>query len=100
MWEISKEANTAHEKEKKTDMWKGEAIIYMFILYSTYMKTMLLSNAVIRRKNTLYFRSENLPVLFADMSPKDISQRTGTKNLEESTEVQVVKGQPRVHTAG
>ena len=86
-----------HEKEKKPDMWKGEAIIYMFILYSTYMKTMLLSNAVNRRKtNTLYFRSEKLPVLFSDMSPNLVS---GTKNLEESNEAQGVKGKHSVHTA-
>lgn len=79
-------------------MWKGEAIIYMFILYSTYMKTVLLFNAVIRRKtNILYFRSEKLPVLSSDMSLKLVS---GTKNLEESTEAQVVKGKRSVHTAG
>lgn len=86
------------EKEKKPDMWKGEAIVYMFLLYSAYMKTMLLSSAVIRRKtNTLYFRSEKPSVLFSDMSPNLVS---GTKNLEESTEAQVVKGKRSVHTAG
>lgn len=59
---------------------------------------MLLSNAVNRRKtNTLYFRSEKLPVLFSDMSLNLVS---GTKNLEESTEAQVVKGKRSVHTAG
>lgn len=79
-------------------MWKGEAIIYTSILYSTHMKTVLLFNAVIRRKtNILYLRSEKLPVLFSDMSPNLAS---GTKNLEESTEAQVVKGKRSVHTAG
>lgn len=87
-----------HEKEKKPDTWKGETIVYMFILYSTYMRTMLLSNAVNRRKtNILYFRSEKLPVLFSDTSPNLVS---GTKNLEESTEAQVVKGKRSVHTTG